>query len=138
MKHLPVDQTSVNRGHRDRIRNLERGTPGNDRPQREEVIDFPFGGAVVAQVSVPRMVRWGGQVVGVMVAAGTAGSTTSTFRIKVNGSVIGSSFTLASSATSTVGYIGDQRVANGSLMSVEIVTAGTSLADVCVSPVMKG
>lgn len=138
MKHLPVDQSTVNKDHRDRIRNLERGTPGNDRPQREEVIDFPFAGTVAAEISVPRMVRWGGQVVAVMIAAGTAASGSSTFRIRVNGTITGSTITLNASATSTIGYIGDHRIANGSLLTFEVVTAGTGLEDLCGSVVMKG
>lgn len=138
MKHLTVDQTTVNRDLRDRVRNLERSVPGNDRPQREEVIDFPFAGAVAADISVPRMVRWGGQVVAVMICAGTAGSSSSTFRVRVGGTITGSTITLAASATSTIGYIGDHRIPNGSLLTFEVVTVGSGLADVCGSVVLKG
>lgn len=138
MIHQPVDQTSVNRDHRDRLRNQERRNPGNERPQQEEIAQFSHDGAVTATISPPYRVRNGGQIIAVNIDAITAGSSASTFRVRHDGNIIGSTVTLPAGSLQTTGYIGDYRIPNRSRLQIEPVTVGSGLADVGAQIVMKG
>lgn len=124
--------------HAQRIQDQERKTKTPARSSDEEIVPFSYAGAVDAAVSPPYTVRKGGQIVAVNIAAGTAASGSSTFKVRVNGTQVGSTLTLPSSSTSLNDYLGNVRVSAGSLLTFESATVGSGLADLGVVIVMKG
>jgi hypothetical protein len=138
MKHLPRTQETVNRQLRDRVRNLERASGGNQRPTEEELAVFSHAGDVTATVSPPYFVRKGGQIVALTIAVGTQASGSSTFKVAVNGTQVGSTVTFPASTSTAALHIGDVRVANGSRLTLEAATVGAGLADLGATIVMKG
>lgn len=140
MKHLPRDQEAVNRNLRDRLRNEERRRPANPRPTTEEIAPFSAAGAVAVTTSGEEpqwRVQTGGQIVSVSLHLKTAGSSTTTITVYLNGASIGT-VSLASSATDTVAYLGDYRAKNGDLIGVRITTAGSGAKGLSAFVRMKG
>ena len=142
MIHLPRTQERINVSTRDRLRSVERKSVGDQRPQEEELAVYSAQTPTVPTVwsALPGYpVRRGGQVVGVVCSAGTAGAGSSTFKVRQNGTVIGSTLTFPASTTApTTLYLGDIRVPGGVLLHLEPVTIGSGLLGFTAVIVMKG
>ena len=124
-----------------RLENQERASTKPGRSKIEEWAswnwDTPTVPSSYAAVST-WPVRVGGQVVAVHCSAGTAGSTSTTFKVRVNGTQVGSTLTFPASTTNTTLYLGNVRVAPGTVMVVELTAVGTGLLGFTVNVVMKG
>ena len=139
MKHLPRTQETVNVNLRDRVRNLERGRPANPRPQTQEIIPIANSGAMTTGRSSPYPVRIGGQVVAIVITARCTTTGSSTFRLRVNGTLTGNTITLPSGTNPSVtGYAGNIRVAAGTVLDLECLTADAALADLGGHIALKG
>lgn len=97
------------------------GTPANND------IIFSYAGALTVAESPPAKLRYGGFLVTLAVAFGTAGSTSTTLEVKRNGAVIGT-VVVPSSTTDYSGEIA-ARVVGEDRITIEITTAGTGAAD---------
>lgn len=140
MKHLPRTQEKVLVDHRDRVRQLERKAGKDARLASEEVALFTLAGAVALTTAgeEPRYpVQTGGQLVAVTMSLTTAGSSTTTVTVYLNGVSIGT-VSLASAATDTIAYLGDYRMKNGDRLGVRVTTAGTGAKGLTVAARMKG
>lgn len=143
MKHLPFDPDRHTIDLARRIKNLERAAGDNARPQTEEWAVFNWDAPTVPASYAALSgwpVRLGGQLVTVIMSAGTAGSGSSTFKVRVNGTQVGSTITFPASTTApTAVYIGSSvRVAPGSLLHFEPVTVGSGLLGFTANVVLKG
>lgn len=141
MNHLPRSQETINVQNRDRVRVLERKSGGNHRPQTIELASFNWDFPAVP-TSYAALSGWpvilGGQVTEVRCTAGTAASGASTFKVRVNGTQVGSTLTFPAATTNTTLYLGNVRVPAGTLLHLEPVTIGTGLLGFTGVVAMKG
>lgn len=136
----PLDEGTAHRSHARRLENRERATVKPDRPKVLEVATFNWDTPTVPS-SYAALTPWpvilGGQVVELRCSAGTAASGSSTFKVRVNGTQVGSTMTFPASTTATTLYLGSVRVPPGANLHVEPVTIGTGLLGFVVVVVMK-
>jgi hypothetical protein len=142
MKFLPFDQDRHNEDVVRRLRDLERAAGKNQRPGYEELAIFSAYDTPVVPSSYtllpPWPVRRGGQVVAVLMTAGVAASGSSTFQLRQNGTVIGSTLTFPASTNIAALYAGDVRVPGGVGLVLEPLTIGAGLKGFGAIVVMKG
>ena len=136
----PLDEGAAHRSHARRLENQERATVKPGRAKVQELASFNWD-TVAVPSSWAALSGWptilGGQVVEVRCTAGTAGSTDTTFKVRVNGTQVGSTMTFPASTTNTTLYLGSVRVPPGAVLHVEPVTVGTGLLGFTVVVVMK-
>lgn len=132
--------TAIHRTVR-RVENQERGTNKPARSKTIELATFNWDTPTVP-TSYAALSGWpvilGGQVTEVRCTAGTAASGSSTFKVRVNGTQVGSTLTFPASTTNTTLYLGNVRVSAGTLLHVEPVTIGSGLLGFTVVLPMKG
>lgn len=125
--HTPGDLA----GHGRRIYDLERRVGVNDELFTSEAIfsfAYPF-----PETSGPYYHPQGAKLVRVVCALGAAGSTSTTLRLRRNGTIVGDIVTLASGATKTVAlFTGVNLAPDEDALTVELVTAGTGAENLSV------
>ena len=94
-------------------------------------IIYSFAGGLATGESPRAKLRYGGFLDSVAVALGTAGSTSTTFQVKQNGTVIGT-VTVPSSSADYSAHIG-VRVNAEDRISVNVTAVGTGAADLTVA-----
>lgn len=109
----------------------------------DEPLVFNYRGAVASAVSDPHPVHRGGYIHRIYVTATAEASTSSTFRLAVDGVQIGSDFTLPASEGATPYEIDladfeNIYVPRGSGVTVEGVTIGTGLEGAVVNVLLRG
>lgn len=133
--------TAIHRTVR-RVENQERAT---NKPERSKTIelasfnwDTPTVPASYASLT-PWPVMYGGQATEVRCSAGTAASTSTTFKVRVNGTQVGSTLTFPASTTApTALYLGNVRIPAGTNLHLEPTAIGTGLLGFIAVVVMKG
>lgn len=137
MKYLPVAQETINRNHRDRLRNLERSSDRGGRPQTEEIAVFSREGAIMVRTTGKWRIRNGGQIVAVWFESNGGATGTSSFDVFYDGAALGSGVSVLSSDDSKSAYLGDFRAAAGHTLQIDVTAAGGHL-DPSIFVVMKG
>lgn len=132
------DQVGALAGMNGRLGDLERKTSPTVRPVEEERAVFSFPGSLFLAVSPVYRVRRGGSLVQVSVDLVTAGSSSTSLKVRRNGAQIGSTVTVGSGVTSLPTYLGQFRVAADDLLQVEVSGVGAGAADLSVTLTMKG
>lgn len=133
------DQVKAAAAMHTRLRDMERATKATTRPTVEERAVFSFIAELFAKVSGMWPVRFGGQLVEVTLKLRVAGSTSTTVKVRHNGTQIGPTLTVAAGVTAPPGfYLGNFRISAGDTLQAEVVTAGTGAQDLTVAATMKG
>lgn len=126
--------TAIIRSALARLADLERST-SQGAFVAEQPFPMGFDGALSAATTPPQRFRKGGSLTMATATLGTAGSSTTTVVIKLNGTTVltvslGSGVTRAQARpTSPVAFS-----AGYDVMTVSVTTAGTSAADLTVQP----
>lgn len=133
----PTDDSGIVRRILARLENLERRTSKLTRPVELEVLRFSLAGAVSVAEGGPDTAAVGGAVIAVVARLGTAGTSTTTVVVKVNGTTI-STLNLASGATVARDYPNERIGADVDLVTVETTAAGAGAEDLQVQVRLRG